>query len=90
MANIIQNVDDYGINLIVLRDKAIAEGKRDYAEAIEAAITKAIAGDNTLYTKICRDVAYVIGNTTMDPLRIGIEHFLPEDSCCAPENFVEK
>ena len=90
MANIIPGVDDYGINLIALRDRAVAEGKRQHAEAIEAAITKAIAGDNTLYIRICRDVAFVIGDTTMDPLRIGIEHFHLEDSCCAPENFTEK
>ena len=45
--NIIPGVDDYGINLIELRDRAIAEGKTDHATCFDGAIKEAIAGNKT-------------------------------------------
>ena len=81
MANIIPGVDDYGINLVQLRDTAIAEGKREHAECFEGAITAAIAGDKAWYERICKEIAFLIGNTGMNPLDIGLGHIQKVDAC---------
>lgn len=81
MANIIPGVDDYGINLIQLRDKALAEGKREHAECFEGAIAEAVAGNKAWYERICKEIAFMIANTSMDPLRIGVSHIQKTDAC---------
>ena len=81
MANIIPGVDDYGINLVQLRDRALAEGKREYAECFEGAITEAIAGNKAWYERICKDIAFMISNTGMDPLEVSILHIQKKDAC---------
>lgn len=79
--NIIPGVDDYGINLIELRDRAIAEGKTDHATCFDGAIKEAIAGDKTWYERICKEIAFLIGNTGMDALEIGVGHISKVDAC---------
>ena len=81
MANIILGVDDYGINLVQLRDRALTENKREHAECFEGAITAAIAGDKTWYERICKDIAFMIANTGMDPLEINVLHIQKKDTC---------
>ena len=81
MANIIPGVDDYGINLIQLRDKALAEGKREHAECFEGAMAEAIAGNKTWYERICQQIAFMISNTGMGPLEIGLGHIQKVDAC---------
>ena len=81
MANIIPGVDDYGINLVQLRDRALAEGKREHAECFEGAITEAVAGNKAWYERICKEIAFMMGNTGMDPLRIDILHIQKKDAC---------
>ena len=81
MANIIPGVDDYGINLVQLRDRALAEGKREYAECFEGAITEAIAGNKAWYERICKEIAFMISNTGMDPLEVSILHIQKKDAC---------
>lgn len=81
MANIIPGVDDYGINLIQLRDRALAEGKREHAECFEGAIAEAIAGNKAWYERICQQIAFMVTNTTMDPLEIALGHIQKVDAC---------
>lgn len=81
MANIIPNVDDYGIDLVQLKDRAVAEGKTEHAEIFDAAIKEAIAGDKAWYERICRDIAFMISNTGMDALRIEPLHIRKVDAC---------
>jgi len=79
--SVIPNVDDYGINLIELRDRAIAEGKTDHAAAFTGAIEEAIAGNKEWYERICKDIAFMVANTGMDALRIDPSHIQKVDAC---------
>lgn len=81
MANVIPGVDDYGINLIQLRDRALAEDKREHANCFEAAIGEAVAGNKAWYERICKEIAFMTANTGMDALRIDILHIQKRDNC---------
>lgn len=81
MANIINGVDDYGIDLIALKERAVAEGKTQHAEIFDAAIKEAIAGDKAWYERICREIGFMISNTGMDALRIEPLHIQKVDAC---------
>ena len=72
----LNNIDDYGVNLLALRDRAIKEGLTELVEVFTKAIDKAIDGQPTWYTKICQDIGFVMMNTGMDALRIDPKHLL--------------
>lgn len=81
MANYIENVDDYGINLMELKERAVAEGKNEYAIIFDEAINEAKNGNTEWYTRICRDIAFMVANTGMDALRIELSHIQKNDAC---------
>ena len=72
----LNNIDDYGVNLLALRDRAIVEGLTELVDVFTAAINMAIDGDTTWYTAICRDIGFMITNTTMDALKVDPKHLL--------------
>lgn len=76
----LNNIDDYGVNLLALRDRAITEGLTELVDVFTAAIDRAIDGDPTWYTAICRDIGFMITNTTMDALKIDPKHLLSLDN----------
>ena len=76
----LNNIDDYGVNLLALRDRAIIEGLTELVDVFTAAINRAIDGDTTWYTAICRDIGFMITNTTMDALRVDPKHLLSLDN----------
>ena len=81
MANYIEGIDDYGINLMELKERAVAEGKMEHAEVFAKAIEEAKNGDIEWYTRICKDIAFMVMNTGMDALRIEINHIQKVDTC---------
>ena len=72
----LNNIDDYGVNLLALRDRAIKEGLTELVEVFTKAIDKAIDGQSTWYTKICQEIGFMMMNTGMDALRIDPKHLL--------------
>ena len=76
----LNNIDDYGVNLLALRDRAITEGLTELVDVFTAAINKAIAGEPTWYTNICRDIGFLVTSTGMDALRINPQHLLSLDT----------
>ena len=73
--------DNYGIDLVALQARAIEEGKDELARIFAEAIAEAEAGETEWYTRICRDIAFMISNTGMDALRIDPRHVMKIDSC---------
>ena len=73
--------DNYGIDLVALQARAIEEGKDELARIFAEAIAEAEAGETEWYTRICRDIAFMISNTGMDALRIEPLHVMKIDSC---------
>ena len=49
--------DSYGYSLQEFLNKAIAEGRTDYAEVFNDALIKAAEGDPTLASHICKTIA---------------------------------
>lgn len=76
----LNNIDDYGVNLLALRDRAVKEGLIELAEVFTAAINKAINGEPTWYTRICQDIGFMMMNTGMDALRVDPKHLLSLDT----------
>ena len=77
--------DNYGIDLVALQARAIEEGKDQLAQIFAEAIAEAEAGQTEWYTKICRDIAFMISNTNMDALRINPLHIMKIDNCSEDE-----
>lgn len=71
--------DNYGIDLVALQARAVEEGNADLAKVLADAIAEAEAGETEWYTKICRDIAFMISNTGMDALRIDPFYIMKKD-----------
>lgn len=71
--------DNYGIDLVALQARAVEEGNADLAKVLADAIAEAEAGETEWYTRICRDIAFMISNTGMDALRIDPFYIMKKD-----------
>ena len=79
------NADNYGIDLYALRDRAANENKLELEQIFNEALLEAEAGNTEWYTRICKEIAFMISNTGMDALRIEPMHIMKVDSCAAGE-----
>lgn len=79
------NADNYGIDLVTLKERAIVEEKHELAKIFDEAIIEAEAGNTEWYTRICKEIAFMVSNTGMDALRIEPMHIMKVDSCAAGE-----
>ena len=79
------NADNYGIDLVALKERAIVEEKHELAKIFNDAIIEAEAGNTEWYTWICKEIAFMVSNTGMDALRIEPMHIMKVDNCAAGE-----
>ena len=76
--------DSYGYSLQEFLNKAIAEGRTDYAEVFNDALIKAAEGDPTLASHICKTIANydtVDGVEGVDIFRISLKEYNIQHTC---------